>query len=70
MTGRCQTTARRALTQMYIVMRTADANLVSGPISYLFTITLLQYVLRKTTSVLCEENSQICWGNGTKKVKD
>ena len=36
---------------MYIVIHKADANLVSGPISYLFTITLLQYILRKTTFV-------------------
>jgi hypothetical protein len=38
--------ASRALTQMYIVMRTADATPVWGPRLYLFALT--QHIRRKT----------------------
>jgi hypothetical protein len=37
--------ASRVLTQMYIVMRTTDANPISGPMSYL--LTLIQDIHRK-----------------------
>ena len=54
---------------MYIVMRTADANLVLGPISYLFTITLLQYILHKTTSVLAGSTHRYAGGMAPRRLK-
>ena len=61
-------TASRVLTQMYIVLRTADANLISGPILYLFTIpSFSTFSARLLPSC---KHSQICWENGTKKVKE
>jgi hypothetical protein len=68
MAGWGTTVASEVLTQMYIVMRTADANLVSGPTSYL--LTLIQHILRKIASAPRELHSQVCRRNSTKQVKE
>jgi len=54
---------------MYIVMRTADANLVSGPMSHFFTVTLLQYVLRKTTCVVARSTHRYAGGMAPRRLK-
>jgi hypothetical protein len=54
---------------MYIVIRIADANLVLVPMSHLFTITLLQYILRKTTSVLARSTHRYAGGMALRRLK-
>jgi hypothetical protein len=62
------TISSRVLTQMYIVMRTADETPVWGPRSYLFTLS--QHIRYTTASIPTSSTHRYAGGTAQKRLKN